>query len=61
MANKGTIDAKVTGVTGVSLDNTYVSYSVKYLDNNIDITAANGRLLAANQRKMVFVIVVVIY
>ena len=55
MANKGTIDAKVTGVTGVSLDNTYVSYSVKYLDNNIDITAANGRLLAANQRKMVLI------
>ena len=55
MANKGTIDAKVTGVAGVSLDNTYVSYSVKYLDNNIDITAANGRLLAANQRKMVLI------
>ena len=55
MANKGDIDAKVTGVTGVSLDNTYVSYSVKYLDNNTDITQANGRLLAAGDKKLVLI------
>ena len=48
IANKGDIDAMVTGVTGVSLsqsDAVYVEYSVKYLYDNIDVTAAGGRLI----------------
>ena len=53
IANVGDIDAMVTGVTGVSVNNTYVSYSVKYLDNEEVSNALNGRLLAAGDRKLV--------
>ena len=56
IANIGDINAKITGVTGVSVNNTYVEYSVKYLNSATNVTTdLIGRLLEPNDRKLVII------